>query len=123
MFKICFLLIIIPVIFLFPIPESIYSPQTVPLWVLKAENDPVFAYVMEHESNNNPESYNAMDTDGRPKYGLLSMGWEEFYSWAPKAGIIDPYIYNGNHQVIVWDWAAKNGLLRSWGTFCELFPK
>lgn len=120
MVKICFTLFLIFVLVI--IPFSVYSPEIASIWTSKIKVDPVFAYVVQNESGGNPRAYNPKDTDGRPKYGLLQFGWEEFYSWSPKAGIINPEIYNPNHQTIVWEWAAKNGLLRRWGSFVRLFP-
>jgi len=120
MIKICLFLAVFLISFLIPI--SVYSPQIASYWRLKVKTDPVFAYVVQNESGGDPQAYNPKDTDGRPKYGLLQFGWEEFYSWAPAAGIAQPDIWNPEHQTIVWNWAAKNGLLRQWGTFVKLFP-
>ena len=121
MIKICLTLAIVFVLLV--IPTHVQSPVLLyKTDYLIAKNDFVLQKVIECESGGDIWAYNPKDVDGYPKYGLLQMHLPTFISWAEAANIENADVWNPEQQIEVYRYAAKNGLLRSWGCFTKIFP-
>jgi len=121
MIKICSCLTVIFVLIIIPIhaqtPILPYKTTN-----LVSNNDFVLKKVIDCESGGNIWAYNPKDVDGYPKYGLLQFHLPTFIRWAKAADIENADVWNPEQQIKVYRYAAKNGLLRSWGCFVKLFP-
>lgn len=119
--KICLTLAVIFILSV--IPTYAYSP-TLPYKTsnLISNTDFVLQKVIDCESGGDIWAYNPKDVDGYPKYGLLQFHLPTFISWAEAADIKNADIWNPEQQIEVYHYAAKNGLLRSWGCFTKIFP-
>ena len=92
-------------------------------WQVWADMFPNMREIIRCESNFKVKAFNAKDTDGRSKFGILQIGRREFNAWSKAAGIKNPNIWNPMHQIVVFRWAEENDLIGRWGCYHTLLKK
>jgi len=71
--------------------------------------------VAKCESSMNPKALNPKDSDGLPAYGLFQFKKTTFDTYAKKAGIENPDIWNEDHQTQVAAFMFSTGQKKQWG--------
>lgn len=83
---------------------------------LVSNSDVILKRVVQCESGNNPQAKGKAGEIGILQF--MPSTWKE---WTSRMKRPDLDIYNSEDQIIVYNWAAKNGLLNHWTCFRKIF--
>jgi len=95
------------------ISGSFLMPTAVPVYQREIVYTSIIEDLIQCESSGNKWAWNKKDPFGGAK-GILQFLQPTFDYFAPRAGIINPNIWNEEHQIRTADYMISQGLLSQW---------